>query len=510
MTRTFASLISLACACAISGCVSSRTFKFPPDAETWRPPVEVRASVGDAIDDEPRKSPPPLVATRTRPIGMPVEVRLTNGIRAILLQRRDFPAVSAVLTLDRGAAASAPGAVATYARAMFGKSDEYDSGEAFSYLQFVGAFVGASVDEESMMMSVTALSPFFGSAMSRAAPMFVAPSLDSDSVEWAHRAIQARRAAAREDPFLIADEALGRALFPSPHPWGVPVDGESSTFRRAKKGTELRERVELRKLDEAMERFRDGQVVAERITVVCVGDMPVDSMERILERDLAKAPTRASAPTPAIGAVTPRPGEPILIVDRPGAPQSNLAIGWAGPRATDDDVVPVEVLAAATGSDLGSRLNVIVRRDYGATYGVRTTVHAGRDIGTITIRAAIETDRTAESVRRLLVEIERTRAEEMTPDALASGKLKAHYALEQGTAHGLARLFAHAIARGRSVASVVKHDADVERVTAAEVRAAANKYLWRDAMRLVIVGDARRIAEPIRALGISDVVIYKP
>lgn len=491
-----------------TGC-TIRRFKEPAPVLPAHAGTKTYLSAREARDEAFRASAAPLLDVRPRPLPRPVETRLSNGVRAIFIERSDFPAVTAALVLDRGSTSARPGVAATYAYAMLERSEVADD-EPWSQLRFLGARVHTTVDRDRVTMTVNALSPLFSPALKNAASLFVRPALGDDAVERASITVAAQRNVGREAPSALSAEALVRTLFPLPHPWGVPVTGERLHRKRPGLDEDARMYVDDSTLVADVRAFRDGYVTAEHVGVVCIGDMGPKAMEPIVERALAKLPKKpslAEAPAP-LPAVTASPRR-ILVVDRPGMTQANLALGWISPRATDPDAVVVEVLASATGSGLGSILNLSARRDMGATYGVHTHLLAGRDAGSLTIVTAVDVGRTAAVLSSIDAELERLRITPLDDATLAMAKLKSHVALEAGTAQGLAQLYAKAIVDGRSASDVVDHDARVDALTAEQVRAAAAKHLARDTMQVVVVGDAARIEPALRALALGDVVVKR-
>lgn len=494
-------LVSLAGACG-----GNRKFKAPAQLDEGRPARPVRILLGDFADEAFRHTPPPTVASKARPQPAPIEARLSNGVRVVMLEKHDFPSISMVLVLDRGAAAAPPGVAALYASTLTGSSAEYPAGEAWQYLAFVGGSVRTRVGRDATTLQVTALTPLFVSALSRAAPMFTKPELDGDDLEDARTELAAGQAEEAEGPAEIASNALYAAVFPPPHPYGVPVSGLAARARRAP-DAEARERVAVRATDAAVRAFRDGTLAADRVSVACVGDLEPALILRVLEPHLAKLPRRATAAAPSFPPLAPAGGPRVIVIDRPGAAQSSLAIGWPGPRAADSSVVALDVLAAATGGDLSTRLNITVRKELGASYGVRMHSAEFRRGGLITITAAVNTARTADATKGIFAELARLRTESLSAAELVAAKLRTYHDLENSSTQGLALYLAHTIAQGKPAAHAVTYNARVDVITGTEVRAAAEKWLVPDEARVVIVGDAGRIVEGLRGLGLGDVTV---
>jgi zinc protease len=498
--------LCLASLFAVVACGGGREFKEPKTLAEWHPARPVAPAAAD--DDAFRSTPPSRIATKPRPpASMPTEVRLSNGIRVVMLERHDFPSISAVLVLDRGSAAAAPGVAALYAQVMSGSSTEYKKKDAWEYLDFVGGTLHRETWRDGLLLQVTALSPLFVSALSRAAPMFTSPALDGDDLDEARTHIAAVNATKDEDPGDVASDALYATLFAPPHPYGVPVSGEAARLgaRSAKPGGDKSTEV----TNAAVKGFRASNVSAEHVGVAVVGDFKPASMQRILENALGKVPKQSAAASAAqpLAAIAPKGGRKIIVVDRPGAAQSNVAIGWPGPRASDGELVTLEVLAGATGGDLSTRLNITVRKELGASYGVHMAASGLRDAGVVEIAAAIDTARTVDALRGMFTELDRLRAEPLTPAELSAAKLRTYKNVEKSSTRGLARFLAHAMADGLPPAHVVMHNARVDAVSAEAVRAAAERYLSTDEARIIVVGDAARIVEGLRTLGIADVSV---
>ena len=487
-----------------SACESGRVFRGPASLAEGRPARTFAPPAADPNDESFRATPPPRAAQKARTLPDPTEVRLSNGIRVVMLERHDFPAISMVFVLDRGAAAGPPGVGTVYAEALTHSSSEYKSGEAWQYLNFVGASVDGDSWRDATVLQVSAVTPLFNSALSRAAPMFTSPKLDGEELDEVRTHLAAQLARDGNDPSDIAYDAVYASVFPSPHQYGVPISGA-----RPRTATTGAVRTPEPVSDAAVKAFRDGNLGADHVSVACAGDFKPEVIQRVLEKALGNLPTHAPGPAPVFPPIRPKSGRQVLLIDRPGATQSAVSIGWPGPRASEPELIVLDVLASATAGDLSTRLNLTVRKELGASYGVRMGAADLRDGGIIRVSAAIDTARTVKALAGLFAEIGRLRTEPLAPNELAAAKQRTHLDLEHGSTKGLARYLAHALAEGRPPSYVVQQNARVEVISAEEVRAAAAKWLTVDDAHVVVVGDAARIAEGLRTLGVGDVTVAK-
>ncbi len=106
---------------------------------------------------------------------------------------------------------------------------------------------------------------------------------------------------------------------------------------------------------------------------------------------------------------SPRPGRRVVVVDRPGAPQSEVRIGHVGTARRIDDFHALVVMNALLGGLFNSRLNRLLREERGYTYGVHSDFDMRRGAGPFSVRCAVETDVTAPAVIDIMAELARIR-----------------------------------------------------------------------------------------------------
>jgi predicted Zn-dependent peptidase len=140
---------------------------------------------------------------------------------------------------------------------------------------------------------------------------------------------------------------------------------------------------------------------------------------------------------------------------------------------------------------LSSRLNLTVRKELGASYGVHTSLVAWRDGGTFELSSAVDTPRTADALAGILRETERLRTEALGPEELETAKTKAQLGDQGLSSRSLAYRLAHAAGEGLPASSFIQRIARVDALSAGEVRGAADK--WLAPAKRCIVGERRRL-----------------
>ncbi|MBX3202143.1 MAG: insulinase family protein [Labilithrix sp.] len=432
-----------------------------------------------------RAPPPPLAP---RPLAEPpvVERRLSNGVRVLVSERREFPSVGLAFALDRGVCDG--GAAATLYALGLGGSPGRTRSDNFGYLYRLGVDHHVRVTDDAVIVGASAFPPLLASAISRLAPLFFAPALAPEDVARA-RARWNARLTSEPRSVRLADRALRTALFGDGGYGSTLVDPSDVA---AEPDVRVRE-------------FYRAALSPRHVSVVVVGDTTADVAVALLER-YTKGLPRAEVPTSGCAALPAPPiSDAVRIVDEPGAAQSKVRIGFAGVPAGHADGPALDVLSAALGSSLSSRLNLKIRSEHGLTYGVTMTSSPLRSHGLVDVAASVETERTAEALRGILAELERAAAVPLEASELAHARGNA--LVGPGTHLDAAEELAQAAAYGLPANAGALRSRAIASVTAEALRALAGRYLAPQRRVITVVGDASRISGPLRELGIGDVVV---
>src|SRR5258708_36211697 len=137
----------------------------------------------------------------------------------------------------------------------------------------------------------------------------------------------------------------------------------------------------------------------------------------------------------------------VILVDRPGAPQTTLVCFSMGLARSTPDYVPVEVMNTDLGGLFSSRINMNLREAHGYTYGAGSFFNYHRAPGPFIVYSDVRTDVTAPATTEVFNELGRIRETQMTPVELLLSKDSIARSLpgrfERGTeaAAGFAELF---------------------------------------------------------------------
>jgi predicted Zn-dependent peptidase len=256
--------------------------------------------------------------------------------------------------------------------------------------------------------------------------------------------------------------------------------------------------------------------------IVCgdLGGLAVQETVGSAFADWPGAPTDGDAPpegpaaagsveAPRVAADEPRPGRRVVVVDRPGAPQSEVRIGHVGTSRRIEDFHALVVTNALLGGLFNSRLNRLLREERGYTYGVHSDFDMRRAAGPFAVRCAVETEVTALAVGDILAELERLRQAPVSNEELTAARdyLVGVFPLRFETSAQVAGALAGLVVHGLPEDELERYRPAVAAVSTDDALAAARRYIDPARASVVIVGDAARFRAALEAAGLEDVEV---
>jgi predicted Zn-dependent peptidase len=466
------------------------------------------ALAAPALDAQaPDRSGPPPLADPPRLSLPPVqEYTLSNSLRVLLMEKHQVPLVQINLLVNAGSAndpAERIGLASITADMLDEGAGDRDALALADAIDFLGAQVRVFAGTHTITASLFTPLSKLDQALPILADVVLRPTFPADELERKRISLLTSLLQAHDEPSTVASVLFAKALF-GDHPYGNPsVSTEASL--RAVSVSDLR-------------RFHDTYFRANNAVLVVVGDVDSDTILQSLEAAFGQwadgaVPERHWA-TPA--QVTRRE---ILLVDKPGAAQSEIRIGRIGAARSTPDYDALEVMNTALGGSFTSRLNQNLREDKGYTYGAGSGFGFRLVPGPFLASAAVQTDATAASLHEFFREFEGIR-EPMGNDELVRAK---NY-----VALGFPAGFQSVRSIAGNLNEIATYDLPldyfngyVDRILAVsqgEVLDVARRYVDPETMVIVVVGDREAIEDdiralnlgPLRILSIEDVLGEKP
>jgi predicted Zn-dependent peptidase len=429
---------------------------------------------------------PDLGPVRTTRAPTVAERTLPGGLRVVAVRRASVPLVHLRLRVPSAVRRDDDLAKAhLLERTMLLGTAERSQGQIAEELQALGGALRVSGDADRLLLAGESLAGGLAGLLELLSDVLVGAAYPRKQVEGeaARLAEQARRALSQ--PGVIADETWLRRAFGS-HPYGREHPDPDEILAVSPSSLRSSHRRRL---------TRSGAVL------VLVGDLrPARALDLVEE---ALAPWAAEGSATQVPAVPAIGTGPVVLVDRPGAVQSNLRVGGPALRRGDEDYAAMELTNALFGGYFSSRLVMNIREDKGYTYSPRSSVqHAGRG-SFLYLQADVATEVTAPALHEVAYELGRIAT---VPPMAVEVRDTAQYlvgalALSTSTQAGLAATLTSLLADGLDASWLREHPRRLLRVTPEDVLAVAARVLAPAGLVTTVVGDASVVEEPLRRLG---------
>lgn len=367
--------------------------------------------------------------------------------------------------------------------------------ELIDAFDFLGASLDIHSDDDETTLRLRVLEKHAERALELLADVLLEPRLGESEFERVREQRRAALRSRRDDPQAVAHDVWSRLYWGRSTALGSASIGDAASLA----ATSLSD----------VRGFHLASLLAPRAwrcDAACPGGLEqLRAWLAPLEaRVLARSDPRSSNPPANWSEPTPlqRTRARLYVVDRPGAPQSELRVGHPSVPSSHPAWLPLTALNQALGGVFTSRLNLNLRENKGFTYGVRSGFDGGRRAGAFLVSTSVHTKSTAAALR----EIERELAGFVsgpTPEELAFVRS----ALEQS----LARQFESPQARLSFVCGVerlaLRDDYPLARLewlaraSASECAELLAAHLRPSELTLLVVGDLAAIGRELADLG---------
>ncbi|KOG81366.1 MULTISPECIES: pitrilysin family protein [Streptomyces] len=449
--------------------------------------------------------PQPTPGT-ARPWAFPEPERgaLPNGLTVLRCHRPGQQVVAVEIFLDAPLEAEPEGldGVATImSRALSEGTDKHSAEEFAAELERCGATLDAHADHPGIRVSLEVPASRLAKALGLVAEALRAPAFAESEIERLVGNRLDEIPHERANPSRRAAKQLSKELFPADARMSRPRLGTEETVRR---------------IDAAAVRaFFEAHVRPSTATAVVVGDLTGIDLDALLAETLGDWSGDAGQPRP-VPPITADDTGRVVIVDRPGAVQTQLLIGRIG-ADRHERVWPAQVLGTyCLGGTLTSRLDRVLREEKGYTYGVRAFAQVLRSSGPdsggaamLAISGSVDTESTGPALDDLW-KVLRTLAAEGLTDAereTAVQNLVGVAPLKFETAASVAATLADQVEQHLPDDYQAHLYARLAETGTVEATAAVVNAFPVDRLVTVLVGDASQIEEPVRALGIGEVSV---
>ncbi len=322
---------------------------------------------------------------------------LSNGMKVFFARRSTVPTVTVRVSFDAGSGADPKDALGTQSlllQLMDQGTTSLDAGELARVRERLGATIRASADVDTTSFQLDAVTPNLAPSLSLLADFILHPALDPKELERMRAQQLTTIAGEFNNPGALAGRVLMPALYGAAHPYGNPPSGTGDP------------KVVKALTRDQLVSFHQTWFRPDTAKVFVVGNTTLAQVTKLLEANFGKwkAPA-APAPTKDYSAPLPEFKSRIILVDRPGAPQSMILAGRVlGVKGTDNQLALQSANDVLGGNFLG-RINMDLRETKGWSYGAFSRISLPLDRSSFRVQAPVQSDRTGESIEALRKQI---------------------------------------------------------------------------------------------------------
>jgi zinc protease len=199
----------------------------------------------------------------------------------------------------------------------------------------------------------------------------------------------------------------------------------------------------------------------------------------------------------------------LIIVDKPGAPQTELRVAGIGAARSSPDFQAMRVMNTSLGELFSSRINMNLREEHGYTYGASSQFVFRRSAGPFVAGAGVRTDVTGPAAGEMLKEVKGMTGRPIDSEELRLAKDSLTRSLPGAfeTSGNIAASFSNIYIYDLGLQYFTRYAANVDAVTTAQAKAMAEKYLVPGKLLVIAVGDRAKIQPELEKLNLGPIEI---
>jgi predicted Zn-dependent peptidase len=430
--------------------------------------------------------------------------RLSNGIPVDYAQRTAVPVTQTALVFDAGDAADSPASrgLAVLTTRLLDEGPQGLSSQEYAEAQErLGSDINANNGADRSYVMLNALSPNLAPSLDLLADVVRKPGFRDDDIGRVKAQTLTGIAGIQKDPTKVARRVLPAVLYGANHPYGGPPGGDPKAIAAISRNDLIA--------------FHQRWLRPDNLKIYVVSDRPLSEVQPLLEQRFASwTPPAVAKGVKNFAAPAPRPSSPkILLVNRPGAPQSSILGAQLLPLDPRGDIIPFDTANEVLGGNFLSRLNMDLRETKGWSYGVSGSESLMLHAVPYVVSAPVQADRTGDALQALNAQI----------NEFLTSKGVTQEELTRSVANNINALPGEFETSGAVLGAMMNDDllgrpdnyyetlpAKYRAQTTASLDQAARSTLDPKGFTWIVVGDAAKVRPQLEKLGIPIEVVEAP
>ncbi len=424
----------------------------------------------------------------------PTVFTLDNGLTVYVVERHELPIVSMqLLTLAGGAAnpADRPGLAGITASMLTEGTTKRSAEEIANEASLLGTDLRSSSDTDSARLGISLLSKHVGRGLELLADSMEHPAFPATDLERIRTSRLTSLLQTQDSPTQLALRTGALNLFGASNPYAYDALGTADSLHAITR--------------DEIAAFHARNYGPKTTLLELTGDVTLAEARKLAEETLGKWTSTAEPfslpPAPSVA------GRKILLVDKPGSPQTALLAFGVGLPRSSPDYAAVTVMDTMLGGLFSSRINMNLREEHGYTYGAFSFFRFYRGTGPFIAGAQVRSDVTAPATEQLFKELDGIHTKPLTDSELRLAKdsiirsLPGSFESAASVNGQLEELWLFNLPQDY----YSKLPSQIESVTSADAQQAAGKYIHPDNMLVIAVGDKAKIESGLKDLKLGPV-----
>lgn len=423
------------------------------------------------------------------------QTKTDNGIKILGTQSRETPTTAVFIKIPGGfynEQTSKVGLSSMTASLMSESTQNYTTEEMSNALEKLGSQVSIYADKTHTNVYVSTLTKNLDATLKLVEEKLFRPAFNADDFERNKKQIIQNIQHSMKDAGYLASNTYSKLLY-GDNIAALPSSGTLNS-------------IEAITLDD-VETFYKANFKPQGAQVIIVSDLSEADVEPKVKSALAN--WQGKGQSFDVDFTEPNVQTNVIyLVDKPGAPQSQIRIGK---RDMVEDITgeffKANLMNFALGGTFNSRINLNLREDKGYTYGARSRFWGDKTSGGFTASAAVRADSTAASITEFTNELNNYAQNGVTDEELMFMRkaINQKDALKYETPNAKLGFLAQILEFDLEPNFVKERNKIVSTISKEEINALAKKHLNAKDMIYLVVGDAKTLRPELEKLGMKVV-----
>lgn len=420
----------------------------------------------------------------------PKRVQLKNGMVIFLEEDHELPLVSGVIII-RGGSRSEPagkvGLVDLYGDTWRTGGTTSKTGDQIDdLLEAHAAKVETNGSEESTSISFSCLKDDLGQVLDQTVDFLRNPAFRADKLELAKQELDTGISRRNDESAEIAAREAQKLVYGPDNPYArQPEYATVATVTR-----------------EDLVNWHKTHLSPNNMIVGIVGDFDSAKMEARLRQIFEGWPAGSKLREPEIAFHDPKPG--MYFIEKDDVNQSQIQMVALGTRRDNPDYYALQVMNQIFSGGFGSRLFKNVRTRLGLAYEVGGAFGAAYDRpGVFHILTSTKSGTTAAAIDALYKEVDNLRTSPPTPEELKNAKDEVlnSFIFNYDSKENILRERMQLEFYNYPADYLERYRAAVEKVTIDDVSRVANKYVDKNKLAVLVVGNPAEFDRQLSSFG---------